>query len=651
MLLKQTEIAIDRLSDHEATRLASSLLNRYGVVSADIEAIVQEASGDPLFIQMLVEHRAHGPTQSVRSTTEPSKTSLRQVIEDRVSLLKTEEHRVIELLSVAGKPLVERDLLAVVGDHAPLGLISTLRIKRFIRRTGNHQLIELYHDKIRETVRDLVPQSRSQSYCLSLAEQIDQRSEDSQVEFVADLYRRGGNLRLAGERYQRAAGYFDSLYSFQRAAECYEMAMNLLQPQAAQAIELRTSLANALANASRSAESANQYLLAAQSADGTERARLQQQAALRYLTSGHVASGVQVLRQALKFHGIAWPTTRTTAIAGLLWRLIQVKQSRLRLRPGVSPTPLQRDQNDACWAAAAGLTMVDPLRGFFYITECLLRSLRTGSRETVMRDLAAYIGQAAIGGSRSRKTTCRILKSYRALEQSRRDPYTKAMQQMSRGIAALLRGHWASSLRCCDRAIQYLTETQCQGKTWELSTARTFALWALQYQGNHQELARRQPNLLGLAKETDDLYATLNYGTQVMAHLQLARDQPTEALRLLEEDQKRLSNEGFFIQHHNYVLAKTYLLIYLKQPTAALESISGQWHHYKQQFLSQIQQVRIDHHQCWPVHCWLRWLRVLTQSKTPYGQFACQACRRSTACDRVAAPRRSLLGRRIGYRL
>jgi hypothetical protein len=82
-----------------------------------------------------------------------------------------------------------------------------------------------------------------------------------------------------------------------------------------------------------------------------------------------------------------------------------------------------------------------------------------------------------------------------------------------------------------------------------------------------------------------------------MAHLQLAADDPQESLRRLEEDKARLSPRGFYIQHHNYVLARTYSLLYLGDHEAALAMIEGQWRNYRREFLSQIQQVRIDHRQ------------------------------------------------------
>ncbi len=161
----------------------------------------------------------------------------------------------------------------------------------------------------------------------------------------------------------------------------------------------------------------------------------------------------------------------------------------------------------------------------------------------------------------------------------------------------MLCGRWRNAQRCCDRAIAYLDDDQCQDIAWELNTARTFALWALQYQGNLQELARRQPELLRMAEETKDHFAILNFRTQVMTHLLTAADRPEAALASLNSDRQLLSDRGFFVQHHNQTLARTYLQIYLGDGRSAFEEIDGTWQKYRAAFLSQVQQVRIDHFQ------------------------------------------------------
>jgi hypothetical protein len=65
----------------------------------------------------------------------------------------------------------------------------------------------------------------------------------------------------------------------------------------------------------------------------------------------------------------------------------------------------------------------------------------------------------------------------------------------------------------------------------------------------------------------------------------------------LKEDRERLSDRGFFVQHHNQLLASTFTRIYQGRGVEALEVIDGQWKNYRRAFLSQVQQIRIDHFQ------------------------------------------------------
>lgn len=600
LLADQLEISIDRLSATESCRLAASLLADQSTSNDDAaNRIAEESEGDPLFIRMLAEHVVSHQAQATPSQTLRSqRLTLRTVIEERVASLEPHEQVGIEILATAGRPVHANDLEFILGaTGGPVGVIRSLRVKRLIRRLGDRERVELFHDKIRETVLAKISPARLTEHCLSLAGRLESAPNQRDVDFLADLYRRAGNRELAGANYVAAAANAEESFAFYRAIECYQYAIEFLNPSGEREVKLRQGLGDALANSARSSEAAVQYLKAADVADANQRGKLQQLAALRYLTSGHVEQGISALRKVLSHYRLPWPGNRLRAVAGLLTRSIYL---RIRgLRPGTAhqTSSLEREKLDACWSAAAGLSVVDPLRGTYYICETLCRSLTIGSAETLPRDLAAYIGQVAIGGSRSRRATRRVLLACRQLASENRDPYSQSMLLTSRGIAALLRGQWSTSLKCCDAAVKYLTGPDCYGKTWELNTARTFALWSLQYQGNLIELSRRQPELLRKAIESEDLFATLNFGTQVMAHLQLANDQPEESLRRLEQDQQRLSDSGFFIQHHNYVLAKTFTLLFKGQAAEALATIDGQWKNYRREFLSYIQQVRIDHRQ------------------------------------------------------
>ncbi len=602
----QVELLVERLSIEESIRLGAALLQGADIEDCnDSQRIADESKGDPLFIRMLVEnlirsHRCEFPTGGKKSTW-----TLESVMDDRVASLDQHEQVALEILAAAGRPIDERVLETIVEtENHFIGLVRSLRVKRLVHRLGDAESIEPIHDKLREAMLRRLSSTRLAQHCLTLAHRLDRSSSDRNDEQLADLYRRGGESARAGECYVAAAQTAHSVFAFQRAVEYLEYAISLLNPSGERERTLQIGLADALANASRSAESAAHYLVAASLSNEFERPRLQQLAALRLLTSGHVADGTGTLKLVLAHYRLPWPQNRLSAMLGLLARMARLRICSLSIRRTghpTAPSPAKSSIDDAkieaCWSAAAGFSLVDPLRGAFYTTETLLRSLRSRSQATLPRDLAAYVGQVAIGGSQSRSATRRVLVASRSLVRSRREPYARGTLCLSRGIAALLRGEWSAALSGCDNAVRHYFDGNCHGTTWELATARTFALWALQYQGNLPELARRQPDLMRAAKEAGDLFATLNFGTQVTAHLELAADNPDESHRRLNEDQTRLSDQGFFIQHHNFVLARTYTFLYQGRVADAANAIDGQWKNYRREFLSRIQQVRIDHHQ------------------------------------------------------
>ncbi len=601
-LCDQIEMTVNQFNQQDASRLTSQLLLPSGINDAElIERIADESEGDPLFIRMLARHlsrelQVHGESQQSKDVFRAQKWTLGSVIANQIEQLEPVYRATLELLAAAGRPIDQEMIEAALADQQPpVGLIRSLRTKRLVRRLGDHQSIETFHDKIRETVRERTSSSRIRRHCLSLANHLETKPKPD-VEFIADLYRRGGNLIKSGEYYVQAAEVATNSLAFNRAAEYYQYALAQLSLEPQREGRLRARFGDALANASRSAEAAKQYLAAAQFADGDERASLHQQAALRWLTSGHVDEGITALQVALRSYGLTWPSTTMHAVFGLLKRSAQLRIRGLKpSRRGPLIDSQAQQRLDVCWSAAAGLSVVDPVRGAFYVAENLYQALSYQGSQSLVRDLAAYIGHAAIGGNRSRQSTCRVLIASREIARLSDSAYSRAMVSLARGIAALLRGEWSKTIRCCDRAVSYLHDEEIHGATWELSTARTFALWALQYQGNWCELARRQPELMRIARETDDLFATLNFGTQVMTHLQLAANQPGEATRRLTEDKPRLSDRGFFVQHHNHLLASVIICLYQSRGPEAWGLIQGQWQNYRRAFLSQVQQIRVDH--------------------------------------------------------
>jgi hypothetical protein len=218
-----------------------------------------------------------------------------------------------------------------------------------------------------------------------------------------------------------------------------------------------------------------------------------------------------------------------------------------------------------------------------------------------VRALTTYCGHIATGGWRNRRLVDLLLQKAELAAQIDGRPYARACVSMAKGVAAHLQSRYAESVRHCDEAVASLLDgrsqsddDRCRDASWEQALARSIAMWSLMYMGRIDELAQRQPILSRMAEESNDLFATLNFGTQIRTFYLLGSDQPGEALRCLEFDARRLSTQGFFVQHQNYLLARAFVEQYCGCGAAAWQALQDSlgW-----STLRLVQHMRIDYFQ------------------------------------------------------
>src|SRR5262249_5642132 len=152
-------------------------------------------------------------------------------------------------------------------------------------------------------------------------------------------------------------------------------------------------------------ESAHEYLRAAGTATAAGAQELQRRAALQLLSSGHVDDGLATLRTVLGAVGMKMPQTPRRALWLLAWQWLRLRWRGLGFRRRdarpVDAGELRR--LEICRSAAAGLSMVDPLRGAYFQTRYLLLALRTGEPQQLVEALAMEGAHASIGGCFSRR--------------------------------------------------------------------------------------------------------------------------------------------------------------------------------------------------------------------------------------------------------
>jgi hypothetical protein len=209
---------------------------------------------------------------------------------------------------------------ALVGEAAGLAgdersIVALLRSTSFVRSSGSGERIEVYHDRIRETLAAQLDPGAVARRHRRLAETLVARAVDD-AEALFEHSRAAGDHEQASSYALRAAQKAHAALAFDRAATFYRHALDLASGRRA---EWREGLATALANAGRPAEAAKVFVEAANDATGSTRLDLQRRAADQFLIGGHIDDGVAVMRGVLDAAGMRFPNSVPGALASLLF--------------------------------------------------------------------------------------------------------------------------------------------------------------------------------------------------------------------------------------------------------------------------------------------------------------------------------------------
>ena len=136
--------------------------NRLGIQEAEIEklfsGLFENTQGNPYLIEQLIEGFNS-------NATDWRPVPLNEVITQKLRRLPEGSKSLLEFVAIAGKAAQASELSAVCGtESTTLTLLTHMRSERLVRLvgSGDGQLVDTWHDKIRETVIDgLAPERRS----------------------------------------------------------------------------------------------------------------------------------------------------------------------------------------------------------------------------------------------------------------------------------------------------------------------------------------------------------------------------------------------------------------------------------------------------------------------------------------------------------
>lgn len=587
------EMVVGPLEPSEGVRLAEALLPPDEPrVRRLRDAIVREAGGSPFFIEQLCRHVVDGGVRGAEGTR------LGVMLEARMSRLPSGSRQLLETLAVAGRPL-DFGIAYRAAELEPSvvdvrALVSTLRVAHMIRPSVQTDQIEVYHDRIRETVLEGMTPVQVSRVHGRLAE-ILADSEASQPEVLFEHYRGAGESTRAGEQAARAAKKAAGALAFDRAIRLYRHALEIGSRDPDDIVEWQAGLGDALAADGRPGDAARAYLVAAEETGSEPRSlQLRRSAAEHFLIGGHNEKGLEVTHRLLEEVGLRMPRSPRMVLLSLLFRRAQIALRGLgyELSSEEEADPIDLLRMDICLACALGLTMTDYIVAAYFQARYLLLALDVGEPRRLARALAFEGGFVASRGGPARRRTEKVIAKARELAEELGTPREVGMAEVTATSAAVMQGEFARADALATRAEKILRE-QCTGVHWELTTCQIFHITALTYTGRTAEVVRLIPELMESAHRRGNLFESVELRTRPNIFW-LLQDDPAEARRQLSEAMAHWSRRGFYRQDYNWLRAEAQIDLYRDEPTVAWARLEEHRSALRRSQLLRVQLLRLE---------------------------------------------------------
>jgi eukaryotic-like serine/threonine-protein kinase len=352
------ELTVGPLGFDESRQLALALLRREKQQAARVaELVAAESGGSPFFVRELARFLA-----TEAESNDAVNIDLNQVLWSRIVRLPAPARTLMEIIAVAGRPLSVSDCLqAMPPEGEPLTIVNDLRASHLLRTAGGGSTgeLEIYHDRIRETISARLPAERLQAHhrclaemrrasvtvdCRKICEEVaqlrpwDRATVDSVVpssewQAIFDMSRHldaAGQLDLALPVAVTAAYLARSQYSLEAAEQHLLVAQRALSLASRKHVyHVNASLGEVLMLLGRYHD-AQEPLQRAREASDDDLARAEIEGRLGELAfkQGEIRSAADAIERALRGLGYATPRTLTAAVPFLAWQiLVQVLHS------------------------------------------------------------------------------------------------------------------------------------------------------------------------------------------------------------------------------------------------------------------------------------------------------------------------------------
>jgi len=583
-------IELGPLRPSEAVELALSAL------PADLEGreheaelVASESHGIPLYVLELSRSRSYGPASGAPA-------SLLGLMQRRLAALPTEARTILELSALAGRPLPREVLLHACDPVAYPAALSVLRAAKLVQSVGDTQdgALEPYHGIVRDAVLATLDPSTIVTHHAALARALE-TTGCQDPEWLAQHLRSAGQSERARDFAVKAARQAMDALAFNRAADLYELALELSDTQVPQPAVQR-EYGDALARAGRGAEAAEAYLIASRHAGGAEALLLEGFAASQWLRVGHLDEAVRLLRVVIERNQLPWPESTTETVARLLFNRARIRASGLHFvvrREEDVPRHLL-DKLDALYPAQTALGTFDYLRGACFATMALPLALKAGEPKRLVTALASEaVYSVMLDGQGGTQRAGKIRDSIDTVSANMQDPYGIGVAQLTASLCAYWGGQWNKVVEPAVRAEEIFGQ-RVAGGTWEATLVRSVRHTVLIHGGGLPQLSAEVPGALLDAVQRSDRYAEIDL-MRGMITVHLRDDQVDEAFRVLERMRALLERFPLVSLNHLVLSANVATCLYAGRIEEAKQRLETLWSDCRKVALHRFPLIRLNY--------------------------------------------------------
>ncbi|MCA9146799.1 MAG: AAA family ATPase, partial [Planctomycetales bacterium] len=221
-LCREQLIEVSALTEQDAlSMLASRVGTTLELSEKRLRSLLEGTRGNPYFIEQLVEGWD-------LEAGELRATSMPEIIERKLSRLPREAASLLDTIAVAGQAVAVSEAAAISQQTAhTFATITRMRSERLVRLVGSgeKQLVDTYHDKIRETVLDGMERSARRKLHVCFGQFLEQAGGLSASQ-ILDYFAQNAEEEVsdppAGDR------VFDIAYHYHSAGDDRDFAYQLL---------------------------------------------------------------------------------------------------------------------------------------------------------------------------------------------------------------------------------------------------------------------------------------------------------------------------------------------------------------------------------------------------------------------------------------